>query len=116
MVILSAWCETKIGEKPPLEDKSVTYGICQQCYQKMLAEWKRIRKERTMNEQMREIWTAIEGIESDLKTVQESLLVLGSRINAIERRMNADGDFMADSCSADDEDWDYRQGPEPAVQ
>lgn len=31
MEIICAWCQRKIGERLPLEDKSVTHGICDKC-------------------------------------------------------------------------------------
>ncbi len=32
MIRVCAWCKKVIGEKEPFEDKSVTHGICQDCY------------------------------------------------------------------------------------
>ena len=29
-----AWCKKDMGEKPPLEDKSITHGICPECLRK----------------------------------------------------------------------------------
>ncbi|GAI37570.1 unnamed protein product [marine sediment metagenome] len=31
MEIVCAWCQRKIGERPPLEDKSISHGICDKC-------------------------------------------------------------------------------------
>lgn len=31
MKIVCAWCGKDLGEKPPLEDKETTHGICEEC-------------------------------------------------------------------------------------
>jgi len=31
MIIVCAWCGGDMGEKPPLDDKSETHGICEEC-------------------------------------------------------------------------------------
>ena len=31
---LCAWCGKDMGEKPPLEDKSETHGMCEECFSK----------------------------------------------------------------------------------
>lgn len=36
MQVECAWCRKDMGEKPPLNDKSKTHGICQDCYIKEL--------------------------------------------------------------------------------
>uniref|UniRef100_A0A6M3JMM8 ClpX-type ZB domain-containing protein n=1 Tax=viral metagenome TaxID=1070528 RepID=A0A6M3JMM8_9ZZZZ len=33
-----SWCGKDMGEKPPLEDKSVTDGICDECLEKVKGE------------------------------------------------------------------------------
>lgn len=33
-----AWCKLVMGEKPPPDDRSVTYGICGGCRRAALAE------------------------------------------------------------------------------
>lgn len=35
MKIVCAWCGKDMGEKPPFEDKSVTHGMCPECYKKV---------------------------------------------------------------------------------
>jgi len=30
-----AWCGKDMGEREPLEDKSITHGMCEDCYKKM---------------------------------------------------------------------------------
>ncbi len=37
MVRLCAWCRCLIGRKPPLDDASVTHGICLACQREMMA-------------------------------------------------------------------------------
>ncbi len=39
MIIRCSWCKKILGEKPPLEDESTTDGICQECKERVLAEW-----------------------------------------------------------------------------
>ena len=34
MIRVCAWCNRKLGEKAPLEDKSVTHSICPACLNK----------------------------------------------------------------------------------
>lgn len=34
MKIVCAWCGKEMGEKTPLEDKSVTHSICPKCERK----------------------------------------------------------------------------------
>lgn len=34
MLVVCAWCQRTLGEKPPLEDKSVTHTICPDCLKK----------------------------------------------------------------------------------
>lgn len=38
MIRWCSWCNTKIGEKEPLEDKSITYGICDSCAEKEMGK------------------------------------------------------------------------------
>lgn len=33
MIVICAWCRETLGEKQPLEDKSVSHGICKACEQ-----------------------------------------------------------------------------------
>ena len=40
MIVKCAWCGKTIGEKEPLEDKSVTHGICPECVKKYFPEKK----------------------------------------------------------------------------
>ena len=40
---LCGWCDKTLGEKEPLEDKSVTHGICEACGVKLLAKPARFR-------------------------------------------------------------------------
>ena len=41
MIRMCSWCGEVFGEKPPLEDLSMTHGICEPC----LAKWKERRFE-----------------------------------------------------------------------
>lgn len=34
MIIVCAWCKHILGEKPPLDDKAQTHGICEECIKK----------------------------------------------------------------------------------
>ena len=36
MRVTCAWCGKDLGEKPPLEDKSITHGMCRECLEKEL--------------------------------------------------------------------------------
>ena len=36
MKVVCAWCGKDMGEKPPLEDKSITHGMCEDCLKKEL--------------------------------------------------------------------------------
>jgi len=45
MEVVCAWCGKKLGEKPPYEDKEVTHGMCQNCYDKERRKRKRLKKE-----------------------------------------------------------------------
>jgi hypothetical protein len=38
MIVICAWCQKKMGEKEPLEDKSETHTICAQCQGKWLQD------------------------------------------------------------------------------
>lgn len=38
MIVICAWCGKRLGEKPPLEDKSVTHGICAKCAKELNAD------------------------------------------------------------------------------
>lgn len=38
MEISCAWCKRHMGEKEPLEDRSVTHGICPPCGDESMAE------------------------------------------------------------------------------
>ncbi len=38
MKVVCAWCGKDMGEKEPLDDPSVTHGICQECYHKQRSE------------------------------------------------------------------------------
>ena len=40
MIILCAWCQKNLGEKEPLDDQSITHGMCQDCYDKFFEEGK----------------------------------------------------------------------------
>lgn len=37
MKVECAWCGKSMGEKPPLENKEVSHGICKTCYGEQLA-------------------------------------------------------------------------------
>jgi len=34
MIRVCTWCREVIGEKEPLEDKSLTHGICESCLER----------------------------------------------------------------------------------
>jgi len=38
MIVVCAWCGKRLSEKPPLDDKSVTHGICAKCAKWLEAE------------------------------------------------------------------------------
>ena len=38
MKAVCSWCGKSMGEKAPLEDKSTTHGMCQDCYQRELGK------------------------------------------------------------------------------
>ena len=38
MLRVCAWCQKDMGEKPPLDDKSVTHSICDDCLKKLMPE------------------------------------------------------------------------------
>jgi len=38
MIIQCSWCKRKMGEKPPIEDKRITHGICSECVNKLEEE------------------------------------------------------------------------------
>ena len=35
MIRVCAWCGKAMGEREPMEDKSITHGICPECYEKV---------------------------------------------------------------------------------
>jgi hypothetical protein len=37
MICQCAWCHRLLGQKAPIEDRSITHGICVSCSQKLLA-------------------------------------------------------------------------------
>lgn len=37
MIRVCCYCNAKMGEKEPLEDKTETHGICKKCYRKVTA-------------------------------------------------------------------------------
>jgi len=39
MIVVCAWCSRLIGEKPPLAQRVITHGICEECRQKMEEKW-----------------------------------------------------------------------------
>ena len=45
-----AWCQKSMGETEPLEDKSITHGMCPECYEDNVAKWK--AKHGTVKESM----------------------------------------------------------------
>ena len=38
MNIVCAWCNTQMGEREPLDDKSETHGICKPCLRNLMRE------------------------------------------------------------------------------
>jgi hypothetical protein len=38
MIRICAWCDTRMGEVPPLEDERATHGICPRCMEGVLRE------------------------------------------------------------------------------
>lgn len=57
MIVKCAWCGKIIGEKEPLEDKSVTHGICPECVKKYFPEKKEGNPMPLNNEEITEIAT-----------------------------------------------------------
>jgi hypothetical protein len=41
MIRICAWCDTRMGEVPPLEDERATHGICPRCMEGVLQELRR---------------------------------------------------------------------------
>lgn len=39
MKIQCGWCKRWIGEKAPIQDRSVTHSICQACQTQLLAQY-----------------------------------------------------------------------------
>jgi hypothetical protein len=39
MKILCSWCKKDMGEKPPLEDRDITHGLCTACAKKIEVEF-----------------------------------------------------------------------------
>jgi hypothetical protein len=40
MFTVCAWCKKDLGEKPPLDDKSITHGMCKECFDKEMEKIK----------------------------------------------------------------------------
>ena len=38
ILVQCAWCQKDMGEKEPLDDLSITHGICPECSAKAMAE------------------------------------------------------------------------------
>ena len=38
MLIQCGWCDKNMGEKEPLENKSITHGICDKCFKKYFGD------------------------------------------------------------------------------
>jgi hypothetical protein len=38
MIIVCAWCKRTYGEKEPLDDKSTTHGMCEECHNGIVAQ------------------------------------------------------------------------------
>jgi hypothetical protein len=38
MIRICSWCKKVIGEKEPLDDKSITHSICPECIKKEVPE------------------------------------------------------------------------------
>ena len=49
MKIVCAWCGREMGEKPLLEDRSVTHSICPECKEK---HFDKKRKKKEVGEQL----------------------------------------------------------------
>ena len=45
MIRQCAWCLKMMGESPPLKDKSVTHGMCEECMEKAMKEVQSIKQE-----------------------------------------------------------------------
>lgn len=37
MKVVCAWCKKDLGEKEPLEEKTVSHGMCEECYSSITA-------------------------------------------------------------------------------
>ena len=59
MEVVCAWCGKKLGEKPPYEDKGVTHGMCQDCYDKEMARAKRKRKWKRLRQEVEMFWNRL---------------------------------------------------------
>lgn len=45
MEVVCSYCEKKLGTKPPVENKMVSHGICQPCFEEMIKRHKIKRAE-----------------------------------------------------------------------
>jgi len=45
MRVICSWCGKSLGEKPPLDDKSISHGMCEECYKRELTG---LKEESTM--------------------------------------------------------------------
>ena len=46
MIIVCCQCKKVLGEKPPLEDKSITHTYCPACLAKVMEELKKLSKDK----------------------------------------------------------------------
>jgi hypothetical protein len=46
MLVVCAWCEEHVREKEPLYDKSTSHSICDECYEMVKDEIKRLNSQK----------------------------------------------------------------------
>lgn len=42
MIRICSMCKKNLGEKPPYEDKTITHGLCDECYNATMNEYERV--------------------------------------------------------------------------
>lgn len=93
MKIVCAWCGKTTGEKEPLEDKSVTHGICEKCLIKnfphIAEKVAEVEKQEGGNPDAKEPWQRAE-IEAVSKKYLSDMEALGPHGSGLEKQALTD--------------------------
>ncbi len=75
MIVICAWCQAGQGTKEPLENTTITHGICPECFKEMTKEVENTTLPASMNDEFFDAFYEELGVKNPRSLRTQNLVV-----------------------------------------